>query len=912
RTGGSEDASQSLLEGLKTAKTRPLRTTLLSTLGQLKHDSALPVLVAALEDADETIRYNAIKALSLWPNASPASSLLAVARTTSHNTHRTLALRGYISLAAAATLPDAEKLDHYEQAMTLAAVAEKKRILAKLPDLQSTEALRMAAKHLNDPATVNEAAQAATTLAQGLVAQDPDAAAAGMQRVIESIIADSFKQKAQQIRQQINDIEGHRVPATYQTLERRTVSQGRPWAVLERDGASRSVKPYLSSLAQGETATGVIASPEFVVPGRTITFTLCGHDGQGGGRGEDFMALVDADKGRILKKTAPPGNDTMKTFTWDVSQFTGTRARVEVHDGNPGTAYAWLGVGSIDASPAFKIDFSQGMPAGWAHPEPKILRRVDLVTEGVPFRQAADLSHLIPPQGSAEFACGFTANRLFFLGATVDTGEPGACYGGIELHYKTGSPDVFPLICAYTLNALQDLAGRPRATHLHAAGDTNQFYLAITPRQAVIEKIRLVAEPKQGPIPQITAITCETTASHDRLIPLTGQSISPQEANWIHSHSISAESPELGSVMQTLGVGQDKETTVKFKKHQIDGAFRSEGVAVADFNGDGQLDIATGLVYYAGPDWTMTPMVKDPIEFNRYGYSSAFLCFADDVDDDSDMDLIVVGFPGQQTHWLENPDQPGALWKKHLAVSKTGNESPMHVDVNGDGREELLFFNQGNCVMARPGQNPRAPWVMETLSGPGDPAPGHGLGMGDLNDDSHVDVLIPNGWWEAPSDTTSSPWPFHKAELFGGVQMCVYDFDADGDADVLGSSAHGYGIAWTEQTDDGWKIHEIDHTDSQTHAIHLADINGDGLMDFVTGKRFWAHNGHDTGSFQPAVLCWCEQQRQNGRPQWVKHIIDFDSGVGLHFQIVDITGDGRLDIVTSNKKGVHTFEQLSP
>ncbi len=92
------------------------------------------------------------------------------------------------------------------------------------------------------------------------------------------------------------------------------------------------------------------------------------------------------------------------------------------------------------------------------------------------------------------------------------------------------------------------------------------------------------------------------------------------------------------------------------------------------------------------------------------------------------------------------------------------------------------------------------------------------------------------------------PWPFHAAELFGGAQLCVSDLDGDGDQDVLGSSAHAYGIAWTEQTADGWKIHMIDESDSQTHAIQLADMNGDGLLDFVTGKRYWAHNGHDPAS----------------------------------------------------------------
>ncbi len=39
--------------------------------------------------------------------------------------------------------------------------------------------------------------------------------------------------------------------------------------------------------------------------------------------------------------------------------------------------------------------------------------------------------------------------------------------------------------------------------------------------------------------------------------------------------------------------------------------------------------------------------------------------------------------------------------------------------------------------------------------------------------------------------------------------MYVYDFDGDGDNDVLSRSAHQVGIWWHEQTPDGWKTHEI-------------------------------------------------------------------------------------------------------
>jgi hypothetical protein len=91
----------------------------------------------------------------------------------------------------------------------------------------------------------------------------------------------------------------------------------------------------------------------------------------------------------------------------------------------------------------------------------------------------------------------------------------------------------------------------------------------------------------------------------------------------------------------------------------------------------------------------------------------------------------------------------------------------------------------------------------------------------------------------------------------------------------------------------------------------MGDINGDGLVDFVTGKRWWAHGGSDPGGDQPAVFCWYEFARRDGRPVWVRHQFDDNSGVGTQFELADVNNDGMLDIVSSNKKGVFYFQQIT-
>ena len=98
----------------------------------------------------------------------------------------------------------------------------------------------------------------------------------------------------------------------------------------------------------------------------------------------------------------------------------------------------------------------------------------------------------------------------------------------------------------------------------------------------------------------------------------------------------------------------------------------------------------------------------------------------------------------------------------------------------------------------------------------------------------------------------------------------------------------------------------------QTHALHYVDINGDGLKDLVTGRRWWAHGANgDVSPADPAYLYWFEAKKDaTGVITFTPHMIDDDSGIGTQFAIIDINGDGLLDVVISNKKGVFVFEQV--
>ena len=363
-----------------------------------------------------------------------------------------------------------------------------------------------------------------------------------------------------------------------------------------------------------------------------------------------------------------------------------------------------------------------------------------------------------------------------------------------------------------------------------------------------------------------------------------------------------------------------KARQIVFRKHMLSNIFVSEGVATGDVNRDGKMDILAGNYWFQAPDWKRNLIHIDTLN-PVPGYSTSFLNYSMDVNNDGWIDLIRFDQPGGACMWYENPQNKKQLWQAHLILKTAGNENPAFADVDRDGRMDIIC----NDIIAKeviwlksPGTKNDTLWLRYVISN--DPVTGtdkytHGLGWGDINKDGKNDVIIKSGWWQSPENVNNSNWQFHKAD-FGAdcANMFMLDADKDGDGDIISSSAHDYGIWWYEQkqNDSGnpeWIKHTISKLFSESHALALEDINGDGYPDLVTGKRYYAHNGGDPGGHEPAVLYWYEYIA--GKiPQWIPHLIDTNSGIGLSIVVQDINNDKKKDIIISNKKGVFFFEQL--
>ena len=386
-----------------------------------------------------------------------------------------------------------------------------------------------------------------------------------------------------------------------------------------------------------------------------------------------------------------------------------------------------------------------------------------------------------------------------------------------------------------------------------------------------------------------------------------------------------------------------------FTKIQLSDQFWSEGATAGDLNNDGASDIVSGPYWWEGPDFKtrheyypatatfqlklgpMTSVTVPGFEGTlgrENKYSDNFFAWVLDFNGDRWNDILIVGFPGTDTSWFENPKGQGGHWTRHKIFDQTDNESPVFTDITGDGKPELVCITKGQYGYAAPDwREPAKPWTFHPIT------PNrkygnftHGLGVGDINGDGRSDLIEKDGWWEQPASLAGDPlWTFHAQPMgTGGAQMYAYDVSGDGLADIITSlAAHGFGLAWYEQYREAGAIRFREHVFvtkaaadnaygvkfSEIHAIDLVDMDGDGLKDIVTGKRFWSHGRTgDPDRNDAAVLYWFRLTRgADTRVDFVPYLVDNESGVGTQVVATDVNGDGLPDIVVGNKRGTFVF-----
>jgi hypothetical protein len=351
------------------------------------------------------------------------------------------------------------------------------------------------------------------------------------------------------------------------------------------------------------------------------------------------------------------------------------------------------------------------------------------------------------------------------------------------------------------------------------------------------------------------------------------------------------------------------QTTAKgvqqFEK-QVIAAESYESVAVFDVNNDGKPDLVSGAYWYQGPTFFTRHYIGPVKQYGEYWDDFSTIPF--DVNGDGKMDLVTGGWFGKNLIWKENPGNDQE-WPVHEIAMPGNIETTRAYDLDGDGVMEIIPNTPNDPLVIYKHDKSAHSFTPVKIT---DRKSGHGLGFGDINGDGRVDIVLPEGWLEAPKKPFEEKWTFHAAFNLGtvSVPVIVADVNNDGLNDLVAGQGHDYGLDWYEQRrnpktgNSSWIKHPIDPFNSQYHTMLWEDIDNDGQPELITGKRYRAHNDKDPGSADPCGIYYFKWNKEG----FSKQVISYGSkGAGLYFVTADLTGSGRKDIIVAGKDGLCIF-----
>jgi len=316
------------------------------------------------------------------------------------------------------------------------------------------------------------------------------------------------------------------------------------------------------------------------------------------------------------------------------------------------------------------------------------------------------------------------------------------------------------------------------------------------------------------------------------------------------------------------------------------------GLATGDVDGDGRTDIVSGRNAYLNPGTPAAPWRK--LDLGR----NVDACLILDTDGNGRANIVAQALPDIWSFEYTEGTFSGSVIARIPPTGHRNGQGYRVADVIPGAPEEMLFATQGGIFLLSRSEdgNWQAAHVAQDASD-------EGFAVADIDGDGDLDLA--SGFrvegkdpenptvvvWFENNNQLRTPRPRHP---LGTTEHAVdrveaADLDGDGRCDVIVSEERYPGEQpdanlWVFlQREAQWERRRV-VTQYSMNNLDVADMDGDGDIDIITCE----HKGPN-----PALQIWVN----DGRARFSKTVVDTGRENHLGARVVDIDGDGDLDIV---------------
>jgi len=273
-----------------------------------------------------------------------------------------------------------------------------------------------------------------------------------------------------------------------------------------------------------------------------------------------------------------------------------------------------------------------------------------------------------------------------------------------------------------------------------------------------------------------------------------------------------------------------------------------------------------------------------------------------DIDGDGDLDIVFgADASGNRVWWWENPHphhDPAAPWVRREIKSSGGRKhhDEMFGDFDGDGKPELVFWNQGSRILcladipARPKEV--SPWPYHQIYSWSGGSEHEGLARADMDGDGKADIIGGGRWFRHEGGTRYRPVVIDDSQRF--TRSAAGQLKRGGPPEVVFVAGDRKGpLKWYECRGDprktgSWVGHGLLERDVvHGHSLAVADIDGDGNLDVFCAEMHTPGHGEKAASM---IFIGDGKGSFTGS--------EVSVGIGNHeSRVADLDGDGDLDIL---------------